>query len=161
MSPFKFIYPQKPTELSEINRIARIAGLQAYSEDHLKSLTENPAYLVMFLQVPDVSRFPVGYLVAQITPPEAEIYDIAVLPVVQGRGLGTRMLKKLLAILQEEDVQHCFLEVRPSNRPALMFYTRHGFTRQNIRKDYYSFPREDAILLHLNLDENTRRELLS
>lgn len=161
MSPFKFLFPQKAQEMTEINRIARIAGLQAYDEDHLRSLAENPAYLVMFLQVPDVSRYPVGYLVAQITPPEAEIYDIAVLPVVQGRGFGTLMLKKLLGILQEEDVKHCFLEVRPSNRPALMFYTRHGFARQNIRKDYYSFPREDAILLHLDLDENARRELLS
>ena len=42
-----------------------------------------------------------------------------------------------------------FLEVRQSNRYALSLYEALGFGRVGVRSDYYSDPREAAVLLAL------------
>lgn len=39
------------------------------------------------------------------------------------------------------------LEVRPSNAAAIALYEKHGFAQVGRRKDYYTDPREDALLL--------------
>jgi len=39
------------------------------------------------------------------------------------------------------------LEVRESNTPALQLYQRAGFKKAGVRKNYYSTPVEDALVL--------------
>ena len=39
------------------------------------------------------------------------------------------------------------LEVRVSNEPAQALYTKYGFTRQGIRRGYYSDNGEDAYIM--------------
>jgi ribosomal-protein-alanine N-acetyltransferase len=47
-----------------------------------------------------------------------------------------------------------FLEVRPSNRPALLLYQSLGFAEVGIRRGYYQAVggREDALVHRLDLD---------
>ena len=47
-----------------------------------------------------------------------------------------------------------FLEVRPSNRPAVLLYRALGFTEVGIRRGYYQAVggREDALVHRLDLD---------
>ena len=161
MSLVKFLYAEEPEQMAAVNRIAKAVNLQQFSEEALQSMADNPAILVMLLLAPRLSCLPVGYIVAQITPPEAEIYDIGIMPVLQGQGFGSILLKKFYEVLRRDDVEDCFLEVRPSNRQAIGFYTRHGFSSKHIRKDYYSFPKEDAILLHLSLQNAPTGHFLS
>jgi ribosomal-protein-alanine N-acetyltransferase len=44
------------------------------------------------------------------------------------------------------------LEVRESNVSARSLYEKMGFDEVGVRKNYYSNPRENAILMNLSID---------
>ncbi|MCC6261937.1 MAG: ribosomal protein S18-alanine N-acetyltransferase [Bryobacterales bacterium] len=81
----------------------------------------------------------------QIVPQEAEILNLAVHPSARRRGIARAILLELLNMLQGE----VFLEVRTSNRAAILLYESLHFARVGIRTSYYSNPGEDAIVLRL------------
>ena len=83
----------------------------------------------------------VGFLVWQETDFEAEVLQIAVLPNYQGQKIATALFDFLPA---DKEI---FLEVRESNRPALLFYKKEKFEEIARRKAYYHAPVEDAIVM--------------
>jgi len=83
----------------------------------------------------------VGFLVWQETDFEAEVLQIAVLPSYQGQKIATALFDFLPA---DKEI---FLEVRESNRPALLFYKKEKFKEIARRKAYYHAPVEDAIVM--------------
>ena len=91
----------------------------------------------------------VGFVLAKSLFDEAELYQIAVSPDQQGRGLAQQLLNALIAELKRESIARVMLEVRASNLRAIDLYTRFGFTVDGRRKDYYLIEngREDAVLL--------------
>lgn len=144
-----------------INSIAAQAGLQPYTPEQAQSFLINPAYATFVLSAPMLNRDPVGFLVAQITPPEAEIIDMAILPCFHGMGFGGRILERVLEEMRLCEVEECYLEVRESNRKAIRFYLNHGFTQHHIRPDYYTHPQEDALLFRKSLKADTPSVFLS
>ena len=89
----------------------------------------------------------VGFLVWQETDFEAEVLQIAVLPSYQGRKIATALLDFLPA---DKEI---FLEVRESNKPALLFYKKEKFKEIARRKAYYHAPMEDAIVMKREINE--------
>ena len=83
----------------------------------------------------------VGFLVWQETDFEAEVLQIAVLPNYQGQKIATALFDFLPA---DKEI---FLEVRESNKPALLFYKKQKFEKIARRKAYYHAPVEDAIVM--------------
>ena len=94
----------------------------------------------------DGSRL-VGFLVWQETDFEAEVLQIAVLPSYQGRKIATALFDFLPA---DKEI---FLEVRESNKPALLFYKKEKFEEIARRKGYYHAPVEDAIVMKREIHE--------
>jgi ribosomal-protein-alanine acetyltransferase len=92
-----------------------------------------------------------GFAVASVVAPEAELETIAVAPQFQRRGLGALLLRALAAELRKEYVREVLLEVRASNRTALGFYRAQGFEETGRRVRYYADPEEDAVLMRLKL----------
>ena len=78
---------------------------------------------------------------------EAELRNMAIDPAQQRRGLGRELLAEGLRRLLELGVKHLFLEVRASNFAAQRLYSSAGFVIHSRRKDYYSDPREDGLVL--------------
>ena len=89
----------------------------------------------------------VGFLVWQETDFEAEVLQIAVLPSYQGRKIATVLFDFLPA---DKEI---FLEVRESNKPALLFYKKEKFEEIARRKAYYHAPVEDAIVMKREIHE--------
>ena len=89
----------------------------------------------------------VGFLVWQETDFEAEVLQIAVLPNYQGQKIATALFDFL------PDDKEIFLEVRESNRPALLFYKPEKFEEIARRKAYYHAPVEDAIVMKREIHE--------
>ena len=87
-----------------------------------------------------------GFIVGRDLGPEWEIENIVVASSVQRRGLGTRLVQKLLDLARSRGVQAVFLEVRESNRAARSLYSRIGFTESGRRRCYYKNPEEDALV---------------
>jgi len=92
-----------------------------------------------------------GYVVAMIAGPEAEIADLAVSPEARRRGIGRALIDRLLAELAERGVVSVFLEVRESNRAARALYESRAFRGIGRRRGYYRLPPEDALLLKREL----------
>lgn len=76
---------------------------------------------------------------------EAQILDIYVEPEKRRQGLAERTLREWLAKLPPKT--KVILEVRASNIPARNLYKKLGFTELYQRKNYYSNPTEDALVL--------------
>ena len=89
----------------------------------------------------------VGFLVWQETDFEAEVLQIAVLPSYQGQKIATALFDFLPA---DKEI---FLEVRESNKPALLFYKKEKFEEIARRKAYYHALVEDAIVMKREIHE--------
>ncbi|WP_306591350.1 N-acetyltransferase [Geothrix sp. 21YS21S-4] len=76
---------------------------------------------------------------------EAELLRIAVAPEARGQGLGRVLLEVCQRELAAEGLVRLFLEVRPSNAPALRLYQRCGWEPCGLRPRYYSNG-EDALV---------------
>jgi ribosomal-protein-alanine N-acetyltransferase len=95
-----------------------------------------------------------GFAVANLLPPQAELETIAVAAESQRLGLGARIFQALAADLKAAGVNELVLEARASNRPALAFYRALGFVETGLRTAYYADPIEDAVLMHLLSADN-------
>jgi [ribosomal protein S18]-alanine N-acetyltransferase len=93
-----------------------------------------------------------GFLVARHIPPEWELENIAVDPALRRTGLGTKLLRALLAQARQTNGNSVLLEVRESNLAARGFYEKLGFGETHRRKAYYADPSEDAILYCLPVE---------
>ncbi|MGW4593188.1 ribosomal protein S18-alanine N-acetyltransferase [Amycolatopsis thermoflava] len=74
---------------------------------------------------------------------EASVHTIGVDPAHQGQGIGTALLRALLA-RADEVAAPVFLEVRTDNDRAQELYRRHGFEQIGLRKRYYHPSGADA-----------------
>ena len=103
--------------------------------------------------VTEVDYQVVGYAVMSLAVQECHILNICVDPDYQGQGIGRRFLQQLLMVAQARKADTAFLEVRPSNVPALSMYISEGFNEIGTRRDYYpaKIGREDAVILAKSL----------
>ena len=90
-----------------------------------------------------VAGFCAFWLVAE----QAHINNLAILPELRGRGLGTQLLEAITAEAAHLGAAMLTLEVRQSNEPARRLYERAGFFQEGLRKNYYTNPVEDALIL--------------
>jgi len=100
---------------------------------------------IYVLRTPDspVSGFCAFWLVAE----QAHINNLAVRPELRSRGLGTLLLEAIIVEAAHLGASLLTLEVRQSNEPALRLYERAGFHQAGLRKNYYTNPIEDALIL--------------
>lgn len=89
----------------------------------------------------------IGFLCFQQVLDEAGLFNVAVLPAYQGRGLAKELLKQMESLVEQTDGRRIYLEVRVSNLQAQALYLRMGYTVIGRRKKYYSHPEEDALIM--------------
>ena len=88
-----------------------------------------------------------GYIATWIVLDEVHINNLAVRPDYRGRGYGSALLAHALEKGAVEGATRATLEVRRSNEDARRLYERFGFRVAGVRRDYYSHPVEDALVL--------------
>ena len=86
----------------------------------------------------------VGYAMLYVVCGEADIVRVAVLPEYRRQGIAEKLLLKSFEVNETDAV---FLDVRESNAPAIKLYKSLGFVDTGVRKNYYSNPTENAILM--------------
>ena len=87
----------------------------------------------------------IGYLIFREIEPEIEILKIGVRKEYQRKGVGTKLIQKLIEIAKEKNISKIFLEVKASNLSAYNFYKKLGFKEMYRRKNYYG--NEEAIVM--------------
>ena len=76
---------------------------------------------------------------------EVEIRYISVHPSYKRKGLGKKLIYKILEKCKNENIKRIFLEVSLKNKQACSFYDHFGFQTVSIRKKYYK-DGSDALL---------------
>lgn len=122
-------------------------------EDYYEELKREES---VFLIIRCNSKF-CGFLLARLITnfqndlPEtvAEIYNIAIEKEYRRHKLGTKILGRLIKEGTRNNLKKIFLEVRKSNTEAIKFYEKNKFIQSGIRKNFYSNPTEDAVLMYL------------
>jgi ribosomal-protein-alanine N-acetyltransferase len=102
----------------------------------------NNTYLVAI-----VEELMVGYCGYWGIAGEGYIYNVAVKESFRGLGIGFKMLEELVEMAKGRGITSLTLEVRESNYPAIHLYKKLGFAEAGIRKDFYSKPIEDALIM--------------
>ena len=86
-----------------------------------------------------------GYLMVLDSIDVYEILAIATIEKYRNKGIAQELLDKI----KTKDI---FLEVRESNQIAINFYKKNNFKEISIRKNYYSEPNENAIIMKLEVN---------
>lgn len=89
----------------------------------------------------------VGFAGMWIMLDEAHITTIGIAPEHRGHALGELLFVNLVEEALRRDARWVTLEVRVSNHGAQALYEKYGFTRQGVRKRYYSDNGEDAYIM--------------
>ena len=128
-------------------RAATLADLEAIAEIQAQSREASqwePASYLTYECLVAADPQVVGFLVSRQTAAgEREILNLAVDPLQRRRGVARALLQ---AELRHEKTQW-FLEVRESNRGAVMLYQEAGFRVAGRREAYYRDPPESGIVM--------------
>ncbi|GAB4389190.1 MAG: ribosomal protein S18-alanine N-acetyltransferase [Thermodesulfovibrionales bacterium] len=93
-----------------------------------------------------------GYIVTKSAADEGHILNLAVRGDLRRRGIAAALVRKGLEHLKKAGARYVYLEVRASNAAAISLYEGFGFRAGGIRKSYYLEPREDALIMVLELE---------
>lgn len=95
----------------------------------------------------------VGYVGCQTVLDEGYITNVAVSPDCRRQGIGRMLIGELVSRARAQGLAFVTLEARASNAPAIALYGGAGFVRVGVRKNFYTAPTEDAVLMTLFLKE--------
>ena len=134
---------EEESGLSRWGWAAYYAELQGANRDLM--LVARPAEIII-----DAAPI-VGYIVARETAGELHINNFAVRSGFRRRGIGATLLNRVLEEARNRKANAAFLEVRSANHAAQALYEKSGFRAIARRPNYYSDPREDAVVMSLVL----------
>ncbi len=92
-----------------------------------------------------------GYVIVYFAADESEIARIAVDEKFRRQGVAGVLLDEMERVLAGKGIVRLMLDVRKSNAAALRFYLSRGFKEDGVRKNFYTNPIEDAILMSRGL----------
>lgn len=92
-----------------------------------------------------------GYVTASFVCDESELNRIAVKKEYRKKQIASALMRELIAKLKLGECKKIFLEVRQSNFNALNLYKKFGFKKIGCRKNYYSDPCENAVIMQLEI----------
>lgn len=127
--------------VSDVAHIEQVCFSRPWSELALSSELHNECSH-FYVAVADGRA--VGYVGLYIVCGEADIVRVAVLPEYRKSGVARALLNESFKM---NETQAVFLDVRESNIPAINLYKSLGFKDTGVRKEYYSNPTENAILM--------------
>jgi [ribosomal protein S18]-alanine N-acetyltransferase len=147
----------RDAELADLDAIMALElatfPADAWSRDLMATELASPhtAYIVV-----ESSDELVGYagLSAPTGAGQGDIQTIAVDSTHRRLGIGTVLMRQLLAAARARGAHEVFLEVRADNPGAEELYRRHGFARIGVRPRYYQPDDVDAVVMRLTLGED-------
>lgn len=144
MRPFKLT----PNDVPELTALERLCFSRSWTEEQfLLGMGRGVLHVFGFK---DRARL-IAYLSFYHVGPDMEILNLAVHPDYRRQGLGEALLRRVLAACAELGIKQVRLEVRPNNIAALNLYSKVGFSRVGVRKNYYPDTGEDAVLMDKQL----------
>ncbi|HEY0004173.1 MAG TPA: ribosomal protein S18-alanine N-acetyltransferase [Pyrinomonadaceae bacterium] len=140
-------------DLIEVVEIEEKTGLSRWGWEayHAELLRDNGSLMLVARlnhQTNSASAWRVaGFVAARMAGDELHINNIAVRPAYRRRGIGDNLLDAALKEAARLGCHVAVLEVRLSNEAAQKLYEKHGFHLVSRRRNYYTQPPEDALVM--------------
>ena len=142
------IVPMVERHLVALAEIEKACFHAPWSESMLREELDKGIFLVA-----ERDGQAVGYVGCQTVLDEGYITNVAVSPDARRQGIARALIAKLTDEARAAGLAFVTLEVRASNAPAIALYEGAGFVRVGVRKNFYTAPAEDAVLMTLFLKE--------
>ena len=141
----------KKLTINDVDYIEQIFNLEkdifknsAFSKESTENLVKaDNSFIYAYL----IDEKICGYLMVLDSIDVYEILAIATVEEYRNKGIAQELLDKI----KTKDI---FLEVRESNQTAINFYKKNRFKEISIRKNYYSEPTENAVIMKLEVNVN-------
>ncbi|MCM1507874.1 MAG: ribosomal protein S18-alanine N-acetyltransferase [Ruminococcus flavefaciens] len=128
-------------KLSALDR--KCVGSDGWSAESFRSEVQKDNGIVLcFMDGIEVTALLSGYFAEG----EGDITSVAVDENFRRMGLAQSLIAEFEKILPD-NTENIFLEVRESNAPAIRLYEKCGFEKLSLRKNFYSNPRENAVVM--------------
>ena len=142
--------------VSRLAELEKLCFSEPWSEKSLTEEIDNPAAcFLVAMQQDEVLGYGgmhtvLGYGGMHTVFGESYVDNIAVFPEFRGHGVGRTLMEALIEKARENGGVFITLEVRTSNLPAIAMYRSLGFTEAGVRRNFYTEPREDALIFTLS-----------
>ena len=134
----------QPSDLAQVCEIEKENFSLPWSEKSFAdSMERNDTVFLVALADDEVA----GYIGCYCIAGEGEITNVAVKSSYRRKGIGGMLLEKLYEEGALLETREFFLEVRESNEAAIALYSRQGFVKEGIRKNFYEQPVENALIM--------------
>lgn len=144
------IEKMQSSHLEQVAEIEKKSFVHPWSIESLKAeLYKDDSYF--FVAIADEKI--VGYMGFNTVLDEAYVANVAVLPQYRGQGIGRALVNHACVLCREMNMSFITLEVRSSNLPAISLYQSIGFKEVGRRKNFYTEPTEDALLMTKYFDK--------
>ena len=135
--------------INDVDYIEQIFSLEkeifknsAFNKSYIETLIKGDNSFIYIYLIEDKIC---GYLMVLDSIDVYEILAIATIEKYRNKGIAQELLDKI----KTKDI---FLEVRESNQVAINFYKKNKFKEISVRKNYYSEPNENAIIMKLEVN---------
>ena len=140
--PFKISLAEK-SDIKNIAELEKVCFSSPWSE---KSIEDGMDYGTAFFKAEYNGEF-AGYIGVTAVSGEGYINNIAVVPDLRKKGIGSLLLDRAVVFSRGQKLEFLSLEVRASNLTAINLYSKAGFKEEGVRKNFYENPKEDGIIM--------------
>jgi ribosomal-protein-alanine N-acetyltransferase len=131
------------THIGEIAKLEKVCFSEPWSENAIiESFKSGTIFLVA-----TIGKKVLDYLVIQPVLDEGYITNVAVFREYRRMGVGKALMNATDRLAKEKNLSFVTLEVRESNTPAITLYDGFGYKNEGLRKNFYSDPKENAIIM--------------
>lgn len=147
-------YEIVPMDRSHLEQIAALER-ECFSPPWTEAMLEEELYnsQASFLVAEDGEGGVLGYAGLHVVLDEGYIDNIAVEEPARKHGVASALLD-VFCRFGAANLAFLTLEVRASNAPAIALYKKYGFQEVGLRPNFYSAPREDAIIMTREFPQN-------
>jgi len=138
-------------DLPAVLAIERVSFSNPWNELTFRGEIQNKNISFPLVAVHATENTIIGYIMFWAVKDEVQINNIAVDASFRRHGIAESMVRNVLESVRNSDAAFVSLEVRFSNAAARALYAKLGFRPISIRKNYYTNPNEDAVVMGLHL----------
>lgn len=146
---FCAVLPMTESDVDGIFNIENQCFSAPWSLDSIKEELDNDnAHFLVAKSEDNV----IGYIGVHEVAGEAYIANVAVLPQYRNLGVATALMEAAENGARERNCAFISLEVRKSNCNAISLYEKRGYKTVGERKNFYTNPTENGLIMTLNFE---------
>lgn len=130
-------------DLPQVAQIERLCFSKPWSEEALRLLLDGRNLCLVAVDGDGVCAY--GGMMTVLD--EGQITNIATAPEHRRKGYARAVVNGLLRYAEENGLAFVSLEVRESNSAAIALYESLGFKSAGVRRNFYSLPTENAVVM--------------